>query len=49
MQILSLHDSEILDHFVQRLKPSLFKQVIEQAPKTFEDTDHFAKRASLAQ
>ena len=49
MLIQNLHDSEMLDHFVQGLKPSLFEQVIEQAPETFEDAAHFTERASLAQ
>ena len=35
--------------FLQGLKPSLFEQVMEKAPKTFEDATHLAEHASMAQ
>ena len=49
MKILNLHDSEMLDYFVQGLKLFLFEQVIKQAIKIFEDAANLAKCSSLAQ
>ena len=49
MRVLNLHDLEMLGCFVQGSKPSLFKQVIEQAPKTFEDAAYLEERAILVQ
>ena len=49
MQILNLHNSEMLDRFVQGLKLSLLERLMEQAPKTFEDAACIAECASLAQ
>ena len=49
MKTPNLNNLEILDHFVQVLKPSLFERLIEQAPKTLEDSTHLAEYAGLAQ
>ena len=49
MQIPNLHDSEILDCFVRRLKLSLPEQAMEQAPKTFEDAAFLEEHASVVQ
>ena len=49
MQIPKLHDLEILDHFVQGLKPSLVEKVMVKAPKTLKDAAYHSERTSLAQ
>ena len=49
MRIPNLHDLEMLDRFVQGLKPSLFERVMEQATKTFEDATRLSEHASLVQ
>ena len=49
MQILNLHNLEILDHFARGLKLSLFERVMEQAPKTFDNAARFAEHGGLEQ
>ena len=47
MQIPNLHDSKMLDCFMQGLKLSLFECIMDQASKIFEDANHLAERASM--
>ena len=49
IRIPNLRDSEILDYFVEGFKLSLFKRVMEKAPKTFEGATRLAQCTGLAQ